>query len=242
MADAPYDQLGTWAFDGEEAYTVTPLTALRKDYEVVYEPALAYSRDASTAGIPAAVAAARGVDAVVAFVGEEAILSGEAHSLSQINLQGAQSELIKALKATGKPIVVVVIAGRNLTIERDLENCDAMLYSFHPGTMGGEALADLITGRAVPSGKSPVTFLRDAGQAPFYYNHPMTGRPNSGTETLLNDIPLKAGRHRSAVHRTTSIPATAHCSPSVMVFRTLSSSTQISLSTRRSMPRATPSL
>ena len=194
MADAPYDQLGTWAFDGEEAYTVTPLTALRKDYDVVYEPALAYSRDASTAGIPAAVAAARGVDAVVAFVGEEAILSGEAHSLSQINLQGAQSELIKALKATGKPVVVVVIAGRNLTIERDLENCDAMLYSFHPGTMGGEALADLITGRAVPSGKSPVTFLRDAGQAPFYYNHPMTGRPNSGTETLLNDIPLKAGQ------------------------------------------------
>lgn len=194
MADAPYDQLGTWAFDGEEAYTVTPLTALRKDYEVVYEPALAYSRDASTAGIPAAVAAARGVDAVVAFVGEEAILSGEAHSLSQINLQGAQSELIKALKASGKPVVVVVIAGRNLTIERDLENCDAMLYSFHPGTMGGEALADLITGRAVPSGKSPVTFLRDAGQAPFYYNHPMTGRPNSGTETLLNDIPLKAGQ------------------------------------------------
>lgn len=194
MADAPYDQLGTWAFDGEEAYTVTPLTALRKDYEVVYEPALAYSRDASTAGIPAAVAAARSVDAVVAFVGEEAILSGEAHSLSQINLQGAQSELIKALKATGKPVVVVVIAGRNLTIERDLENCDAMLYSFHPGTMGGEALADLITGRAVPSGKSPVTFLRDAGQAPFYYNHPMTGRPNSGTETLLNDIPIKAGQ------------------------------------------------
>lgn len=194
MADAPYDQLGTWAFDGEEAYTVTPLTALRKDYEVVYEPALTYSRDASTAGIPAAVAAARSVDAVVAFVGEEAILSGEAHSLSQINLQGAQSELIKALKATGKPVVVVVIAGRNLTIERDLENCDAMLYSFHPGTMGGEALADLITGRAVPSGKSPVTFLRDAGQAPFYYNHPMTGRPNSGTETLLNDIPLKAGQ------------------------------------------------
>lgn len=194
MADAPYDQLGTWAFDGEEAYTVTPLAALRDDYNVVYEPGVAYSRDNSTSGIPAAVAAARGVDAIVAFVGEEAILSGEAHSLSQLNLQGAQSELLEALKATGKPVVVVVIAGRNLTIERDLANCDAMLYSFHPGTMGGEALADLITGRAVPSGKSPITFLRDAGQAPFYYNHPMTGRPNNGTETLLNDIPLKAGQ------------------------------------------------
>ena len=194
MADAKYEQLGTWAFDGEEAYTVTPLDALRKDYDVVYVPGTTYSRDSSTAGIPEAVAAARGVDAVVVCVGEEAILSGEAHCLSQINLQGAQSELIKALNATGKPIVVVVIAGRALTIERDLAECDAMLYSFHPGTMGGEAIADLITGRAVPSGKAPMTFLRDAGQAPFYYNHPMTGRPNNGTETLLNEIPIKAGQ------------------------------------------------
>lgn len=194
MADAKYEQLGTWAFDGEEAYTVTPLDALRKDYDVVYVPGTTYSRDSSTAGIPEAVAAARGVDAVVVCVGEEAILSGEAHCLSQINLQGAQSELIKALNTTGKPIVVVVIAGRALTIERDLAECDAMLYSFHPGTMGGEAIADLITGRAVPSGKAPMTFLRDAGQAPFYYNHPMTGRPNNGTETLLNDIPIKAGQ------------------------------------------------
>ena len=194
MADAKYEQLGTWAFDGEEAYTVTPLDALRKDYDVVYVPGTTYSRDSSTEGIPEAVAAARGVDAVVVCVGEEAILSGEAHCLSQINLQGAQSELIKALNTTGKPIVVVVIAGRALTIERDLAECDAMLYSFHPGTMGGEAIADLITGRAVPSGKVPMTFLRDAGQAPFYYNHPMTGRPNNGTETLLNDIPIKAGQ------------------------------------------------
>lgn len=194
MADAKYEQLGTWAFDGEEAYTVTPLDALRKDYDVVYVPGTTYSRDSSTAGIPEAVAAARGVDAVVVCVGEEAILSGEAHCLSQINLQGAQSELIKALNTTGKPIVVVVIAGRALTIERDLAECDAMLYSFHPGTMGGEAIADLITGRAVPSGKAPMTFLRDAGQAPFYYNHPMTGRPNNGTETLLNEIPIKAGQ------------------------------------------------
>lgn len=194
MANAQFDQLGTWAFDGEEAYTVTPLVALRDDYDVVYEPGLAYSRDTNKAGIPAAVRAAAGVDAVVVCVGEEAILSGEAHCLSQLNLQGAQSELIAELNKTGKPIVVVVIAGRPLTIERDLAECDAMLYSFHPGTMGGEAIADLITGRAVPSGKTPMTFLRDAGQAPFYYNHPMTGRPNNGTETLLNDIPLKAGQ------------------------------------------------
>lgn len=194
MADAPYDQLGTWAFDGEEQHTVTPLAALRKDYNVIYEPALAYSRDDNTANIKAAKKAAKKADAIVVCVGEEAILSGEAHSLSNLNLQGAQSELIAAMKATGKPVVVVVIAGRPLTIERDLVECDAMLYAFHPGTMGGEAIADLITGREVPSGKLPMTFLRDAGQAPFYYNHPMTGRPNNGTETLLNDIPLKAGQ------------------------------------------------
>lgn len=194
MADAPYDQLGTWAFDGEEQYTVTPLAALRKDYNVIYEPVLAYSRDNNTANIKAAKKAAKKADAIVVCVGEEAILSGEAHSLSNLNLQGAQSELIAAMKATGKPVVVVVIAGRPLTIERDLAQCDAMLYAFHPGTMGGEAIADLIAGREVPSGKLPMTFLRDAGQAPFYYNHPMTGRPNNGTETLLNDIPLKAGQ------------------------------------------------
>ena len=90
--------------------------------------------------------------------------------------------------------VVVVIAGRPLTIERDLANCDAMLYSYHPGTMGGPALADLIKGNAAPSGKSPMTFLRDAGQAPFYYNRNNSGRPCNGTETLLEDIPVAAGQ------------------------------------------------
>lgn len=194
LADAPYEQLGTWAFDGEAEHTVTPLTAFRKQYDVIYEPALDYSRDCDMSKFGAAFEAAKRAEAVVVFVGEEAILSGEAHSLSQLNLQGAQSELIAKMRSTGKPVVVVVIAGRPMTIERDLENCDAMLYSFHPGTMGGEALADLISGRAVPSGKLPMTFLRDAGQAPFYYNHPMTGRPNNGTETLLNDIPVRAGQ------------------------------------------------
>lgn len=194
MADAPYDQLGTWAFDGEEQHTITPLKALSKYFNVIDVPTLGYSRDKNTSNFKSATREAKKADAIVVFVGEEAILSGEAHSLSNLNLQGAQSELIAAMKATGKPVVVVVIAGRPLTIERDLQNCDAMLYSFHPGTMGGEALAELIAGIAIPSGKSPMTFLRDAGQAPFYYNHPMTGRPNTGTEVLLNDIPIKAGQ------------------------------------------------
>ena len=194
MADAPYEQMGTWTFDGQKEHTVTPLTALREEYNVIWVPGLDYSRDKSKAQFPKVRAAAANADAVVVIVGEEAILSGEAHSLSNLNLQGAQSELIAEAKRAGKPVVVVVMAGRPLTIERDLANCDAMLYSYHPGTMGGPAIADLIKGKAAPSGKSPMTFLRDAGQAPFYYNHNNSGRPNNGTETLLNDIPVEAGQ------------------------------------------------
>lgn len=194
LADAPYEQMGTWAFDGQKEHTVTPLEALREEYNVIWEPGLKYSRDNNTKDFAKVRKAAAKADAVVVFVGEEAILSGEAHSLSNLDLQGAQSELIAEVSKAGKPVVVVVMAGRPLTIERDLENCDAMLYSFHPGTMGGPALADLIKGKAVPSGKLPMTFLRDAGQAPFYYNHNNTGRPCNGTETLLNDIPIAAGQ------------------------------------------------
>lgn len=194
LADAPYEQMGTWAFDGQQEHTVTPLEALREEYNVIWEPGLAYSRDRNTKDFAKVRSAASRADAAVVIVGEEAILSGEAHSLSNLDLQGAQSELIAEVAKAGKPVVVVVMAGRPLTIERDLENCDAMLYSFHPGTMGGPALADLIKGKAVPSGKLPMTFLRDAGQAPFYYNHNNSGRPCNGTETLLNDIPIAAGQ------------------------------------------------
>lgn len=194
LADAPYEQMGTWAFDGQKEHSVTPLEALREEYDVIWEPGLKYSRDKNTASFAKVRNAAARADAAVVFVGEEAILSGEAHSLSNLNLQGAQSELIAEVAKAGKPVVVVVIAGRPLTIERDLANCDAMLYSFHPGTMGGPALADLIKGKAVPSGKTPITFLRDAGQAPFYYNHNNGGRPCNGTETLLEDIPIEAGQ------------------------------------------------
>ena len=194
MADAPYEQMGTWTFDGQREHTVTPLAALREEYDVIWVPGLDYSRDKSKAQFSKVRAAAAKADAAVVIVGEEAILSGEAHSLSNLNLQGAQSELIAEVKKAGKPVVVVVMAGRPLTIERDLANCDAMLYSYHPGTMGGPAIADLIKGKAAPSGKSPMTFLRDAGQAPFYYNHNNSGRPNNGTETLLDDIPVEAGQ------------------------------------------------
>ena len=194
LADAPHDQLGTWAFDGQKEHTVTPLQALRDRFpgRVDYVPGLRYSREKRD-NFADVTAAARKADIVLAFLGEEAILSGEAHSLADLNLVGSQSALLAALKATGKPVVAIVMAGRPLTIERDLPNMDALLYAFHPGTMGGPALARILAGEVNPSGKTPVTFLRTVGQAPMYYSHHMTGRPYNG-ETLLEDIPLEAGQ------------------------------------------------
>ena len=194
MADAPHDQLGTWAFDGQSAHTVTPLKALQERFpgKVTYVQGLRNSRSRRER-FDDVVAAARRADVVLVFLGEEAILSGEAHSLADLNLKGSQSELLAALKATGKPVVATVMAGRPLTIERDLPHCGALLYAFHPGTMGGPALVNLLFGDVNPSGKTPVTFLRTVGQAPLYYSHNMTGRPYNG-ETLLDDIPEEAGQ------------------------------------------------
>lgn len=101
MANAPYDQLGTWVFDGDKTKTVTPLTAIKElvgdKVQVIYELGLTYSRDKNMAGVAKAAAAAVRADVILAFVGEEAILSGEAHCLADLNLQGAQSELVAAL-------------------------------------------------------------------------------------------------------------------------------------------------
>ncbi|MBP5504384.1 MAG: glycoside hydrolase family 3 C-terminal domain-containing protein [Bacteroidales bacterium] len=195
MADAPHDQLGTWVFDGEKEHTVTPLAAFKQsEYDVTYIPGLTYSRDNNTSKFAEVVRAAKSADAVIFVGGEESILSGEAHCLSNLNLQGAQSALLAALKQAGKPVISVIMAGRPLTITDDLKNCDAVLYMFHPGTMGGEALVNLVSGKVSPSGKTPVSFPKNAGQIPVYYNQNNTGRPASGHEILLDDIPAEAGQ------------------------------------------------
>ena len=198
MADAPYEQMGTWVFDGEKDHTRTPLNAIKEMYgdkvNVIFEKGLEYSRDKKTGGISKAVGAARRADMVIVFVGEESILSGEAHSLANLDLQGAQSELINSLAATGKPLVTVVMAGRQLTIANEVEASDAVIYSFHPGTMGGPAIADVLFGKVNPSGKTPVTFPRMTGQCPIYYAHNNTGRPSNPTEMLIDEIPVEAGQ------------------------------------------------
>lgn len=198
MADAPYEQMGTWTFDGERQHTVTPLAALRQMYgdrvRIIYEPALAYTRDKSQAGIARAVNAARRADVVIAFVGEEAILSGEAHSLADVELQGAQRQLLKAIAGTGRPLVTVVMAGRPLVLTEEAEVSEALLFSFHPGTMGGPAIADILFGKVNPSGRTPVTFPRMTGQVPVYYAQNSTGRPAHPDEMLIDEIPVEAGQ------------------------------------------------
>lgn len=195
LADAPADQLGTWCFDAEPERAVTPLTALRdlygKQVKIVAEPGLQYSRDRSEEGIAKAVKTAEQADVILAFVGEEAILSGEARCRADIGLPGKQTELLAALKQTGKPVVMIVMAGRPLTIARETEMVDGILYAFHGGTMAGPALADLIFGQAAPSGKLPVTIPRMVGQIPIYYAHKNTGRPASNI-TLMDDIEIGA--------------------------------------------------
>ena len=197
LADAPYEQLGTWIFDGDPGLSISALRGIQdlvgEKVAVRHVPALETSRSRSTERFEEAVAAARQSDAVVLFLGEESILSGEAHSRADISLPGAQAELVSRIRETGKPVVAVVMAGRPLTLSGVVDNVDAMLFAWHPGTMGGAAIADLLFGLAVPCGKLPVTFPRVVGQIPIYYSQKNTGKPPvPATTVLIDDIPVRA--------------------------------------------------
>lgn len=182
LADAPLSQLGCWAVDGRADDSVTPLEALREAFsdsaEVVHvRGALtSYSEDASE--IDDAQQAAAAADVVMLFVGEDSVLSGEARSRSTLDLPGVQPELVQTVAAAGKPIILVVMAGRPLAIGAECDVADAVLYAWHPGTMGGPAIVDLLLGGATPSGKLPATIPKHVGQVPLYYGHPNTGRPS----------------------------------------------------------------
>ncbi len=196
LADAPHDQLGTWTFDGDSKDTQTPLTALQNMYgkdNIFYAPGLAYSRDRSTGGFSKAVKATHDADVIVFFGGEESILSGEAHSRADLGLPGAQDSLISALQQEGKPIVLVIMAGRPITLGNVLNKVDAVLMAWHPGTMGGPAIADMLAGISAPEGHLPVTWPKTGAQEPLYYNHTNTGRPaNKQNYVAIDSIPVGA--------------------------------------------------
>ena len=199
LSDDPYEQLGTWIFDGDPALSRTPLQAIRAfagdRVDINYVRALETSRSRDTDGFEEALAAARASDAVVLFLGEESILSGEAHSRADIDLPGAQVELVHAMRVAGKPVIAFILAGRPLTVENILEYVDALVFAWHPGTMGGPAIADVLFGVESPSGKLPVTFPRVVGQIPIYYAHKNTGKPATpDTYVHLDDLPVRGAQ------------------------------------------------
>ena len=190
LADSAVDQMGTWVLEGDKASVRTPLAAIREalgESRVAWAPGLANSRDTSHDGFAAAVDAARGADVVLLFLGEEAAMSGEASARAYLNLPGAQDELVAEVARTGRPVVSVILAGRPLTFHEVAERSKAVLFSFHPGTMGGPAIADALFGDTAPAGRLPVTFPRTVGQAPIYYNHMNTGRPAAETGQRASD-------------------------------------------------------
>lgn len=199
MADQPYEQLGTWIFDGDENDSQTVLEAFKAfngDNNVFFAEGLEFSRDKSTKGFAEVERAIAQSDVVVAVVGEEAILSGEAKSLAELDFVGAQGELLELAASKGKPVVMIVMSGRPAGLYKTRHLAQSILYAWHPGTMAGPALANLVFGESVPVGKLPVTFPKGEGQVPIYYAHKMSGRPaDASTWTHIDDIPVHAVQH-----------------------------------------------
>ena len=203
LAKAPIDMMGSWAAAGKPAQSVTLFDGMNA--AVADKATLIYARGANITNdkkvldylnflnfdapevvddprpanvlIDEAVKAARDADVVVAAVGESRGMSHESSSRTDINIPENQRELIRALKATGKPLVLVLMNGRPLSILEEKEQADAILETWFSGTEGGNAIADVLFGDYNPSGKLPITFPRSVGQIPTYYNHLTIGRP-----------------------------------------------------------------
>ena len=178
LADAPLSQVGTWHGKARKEDTVTLRTALQKIYGQDLHFATGCDvRGEDTGGFAAAVEAARASDVIIAALGEDVYQSGESTSRASLDLSGPQLALLRELKATGKPIVLLLMAGRPLILETVAPMVDAILMGWHPGTMGGPALADVLTGAYNPSGRLPFSWPRSVGQIPYFYAHKNSGRP-----------------------------------------------------------------
>lgn len=203
LAKAPIDMMGSWAAAGRPAQSVTLFdgmtTALGGQSTLIYARGANITSDkeildylnflnfdapevvddprSAQVLIDEAVKAAKDADVVVAAVGESRGMSHESSSRTDLNIPANQRDLIKALKATGKPLVLVLMNGRPLSILEEKEQADAILETWFSGTEGGNAIADVLFGDYNPSGKLPITFPRSVGQIPTYYNHLSIGRP-----------------------------------------------------------------
>jgi beta-glucosidase len=203
LAKAPIDMMGSWAAAGRPAQSVTLFDGMT--HALGAQSTLIYARGANITDdkkildylnflnfdapevvddprpanvlIDEALKAAKDADVVVAAVGESRGMSHESSSRTDLNIPANQRELIKALKATGKPLVLVLMNGRPLSILEEKEQADAILETWFSGTEGGNAIADVLFGDYNPSGKLPITVPRSVGQIPTYYNHLSIGRP-----------------------------------------------------------------
>ncbi len=200
LADNQRNMLGTWNIRGQYNEDITVMQGIKNmignDVNVLYAKGANISDDSMLVTninnfakeidvdsrtpqqmIDEAVATANKADVVVACLGEAADFSGEASSMSNIGLQQSQENLLKALVATGKPVVIVLFNGRPMTLPWEDKNVTAMLDVWFPGTEAGNAIADVLFGNYNPSGKITATFPQNVGQIPIYYNHKNTGRP-----------------------------------------------------------------
>ncbi|UCR86266.1 beta-glucosidase BglX [Pseudomonas chlororaphis] len=220
LAKAPIDMMGSWAAAGVPAQSVTLFdgmsNALADKAQLIYARGSNITADKAVVDylnflnfdapevvddprpaqqlIDEAVKAAQQADVVVAAVGESRGMSHESSSRTDLHIPASQRELIKALKATGKPLVLVLMNGRPLALLDENEQADAILETWFSGTEGGNAIADVLFGDYNPSGKLPITFPRSVGQIPTYYNHltigrPFTpGKPGNYTSQYFDDI------------------------------------------------------
>lgn len=203
LANDKNNMLGTWAPTGDPQLSVPILEGMKNvagdQVKISYAKGANISDDSEFATkinvfgtrieidprspdvmIAEAVSQASRSDVVVAVIGEATEMSGESSSRTDITLPEPQKKLVRALKKTGKPLVLVMMSGRPLAMEEEYELADAILMVWHPGVEAGNAIADVLFGDYNTSGKLVMTFPRNVGQIPVYYNHKNTGRPNPG--------------------------------------------------------------
>jgi beta-glucosidase len=186
LADDKADMIGAWAGAGNDRDIVTLRQALAQRAQQM-ETSLLYSEGTeidgtSQAGFSDAIDAARAADVVILALGESSAMSGEAGSRAYLDLPGNQQQLLEAVVATGKPVVLLIFSGRPLVLDWAAQHVPAIMEVWFPGTEAGNAIADVLFGDVSPSGKLPMSFPRAVGQEPLYYNQLPTGRPPTGID------------------------------------------------------------
>ncbi|MCX7217850.1 MAG: glycoside hydrolase family 3 C-terminal domain-containing protein [Burkholderiales bacterium] len=188
LADARRDLEGGWIVQSDPTRVVSLLDGIRNHVQsgTVVNHVSGCERGCLTAdGFEAAVKAAASADVVVLAIGETWDMSGEAKSRSEIGLPGRQGELYEALRAAGKPVVVVMMAGRPMTFNQVADSAAAILYAWFPGAEGGNAIADVLFGDYNPAGRLPMSFPRKLGQVPISYAEYATGRPVTNEQDVV---------------------------------------------------------